>query len=292
MASNSSAFHYVKKNFDEVAIITSIAALASTDDIEALSEQDALILASLRRTNSSLADQPIEEVQNYLSSLDEDQIPGLVSNVKGVAHEMEFLRLENDDGDSIYASMFASPSHSDTDILFTDMETGDSWEVQLKATDNSAYVQDWIDTHPDGEIVVTEEIAERMGLLSSGISNEELTTDVSDFVSKMIDQADTADIWDFFPAISLISISIILFELWRRYQRGEIDLQTFQKLSALATGLKITKITALIFLLSMPVIGQITGAVLVAGLLFNAKSYWFDRPPLYVSPKALSNQQV
>ena len=32
-------------------------------------------------------------------------------------------------------------------------------EVQLKAINNQSYVQDWIDSHPAGEIIVTNEIA-------------------------------------------------------------------------------------------------------------------------------------
>lgn len=288
MYSKSSAFHYVKKNFDEGAIVAALASLAMQDTTETLSEQDALILAALRRANSSLAEQPIADIQAYLASLSGEQIPGLVSNIKGIMHEMEFVQLENDDGDSIYASMFGSPNHPDTDVLFTDTDTGDSWEIQLKATDNAAYVQDWIDTHPDGEIVVTEELAQQMDLPSSGIANEELTTDVSDFVSRMIEQTDTSDIWDFFPAISLVSTSIIAVELWRRYQRSEIDFTTFKRLIALSTGLKFTKIAALSFLLSVPVLGQVTGAVVVAGLLLSAKSTWFDRPPKFDSSKLIT----
>jgi len=288
MFSKSSAFHYVKKNFDEGAIVAALASLTMAEPTDTLSDQDALVLAALRRANGSLAEQPIADIKTYLASLSDEQVPGLVSNVKGIMHEMEFVRLENDDGDSIYASMFGSPNHPDTDVLFTDMVTGDSWEIQLKATDNAAYVQDWIDTHPDGQIMVTEELAQQMGLPSSGLANEELTTDVSDFVSRMIEQTDAPDIWDFFPAISLISASIIAIELWRRYQRGEIDLATFQRLAALATGLKLTKIAALIFLLSLPVVGQITGAAMVAGLLLSAKSTWFDRPPKFADPKQIT----
>ncbi len=283
-------YHYIRRNIDEAAIVAAMAAVATSESVTELSDQEHLVLAALRRANHSLSDSSMEDIRSYLSSLDEEQIPGLVSNVKGIVHEMEFMRLENEDGDSVYASIFEQSNHPDTDVLFIDESTGESWEVQLKATDNAAYVQEWIDSHPDGEILVTSELAEEMDISSSGQSNEQLTASVSDFVDKMIDSDGGAGIWDYFPALSVLSVSIIVFELWRRYQRGEITLQRFKQLSALATGLKVAKIATITFLLTIPVVGQVTGAILIANLLLGAKTTWFDRPPLYVPPSALPAQ--
>jgi hypothetical protein len=52
--------------------------------------------------------------------MNEESIVGVVNNTKGVLHEMEFVALENDDGDTVYASLFADPHHADTDVQFTD----------------------------------------------------------------------------------------------------------------------------------------------------------------------------
>lgn len=283
-------YHYVRRNVDEAAIVAALAAVGTSESLGELSDQEHLVLAALRRANHSLSDSSMEDIQGYLAGLDEDQIPGLVSNVKGIVHEMQFVRLENEDGDSVYASMFDQSNHPDTDIMFIDEATGESWEAQLKATDNAGYVQEWIESHPDGEILVTSELAEEMGVPSSGQSNEQLTASVSDFVDKMVDSAADAGMWGYFPALSVLSVSIIVFELWRRYREGEITLQRFKQLSALATGLKVTKIATITFLLTIPVVGQVTGALLIANLLLGAKSTWFDRPPLYVPPTALPAQ--
>ena len=35
-----------------------------------------------------------------------------------------------------------------TDVQLVDTDTGETWEVQLKATDSSAYAHEWIDSHP------------------------------------------------------------------------------------------------------------------------------------------------
>ena len=283
---SSKAYRYIKRNFDEAAIISALATIATSDASE-LTDNDHYILAALRRMKNDLSEASPEEIQTYLSSLSDEQIPGVVSNVKGIVHEMEFVKLENEDNDHIYASMFDQTNHPDTDILFIDSKTGDTWEAQLKATDNTEYVNEWIDSHPDGEILVTTEIADEMGLPTTGVSNDSLTTSVESFVDKMIHIDTQSTIWNYFPALSIASVSIILFELWTRYKNKEISLSQFKVFAGLATGLKVTKIALLATLLTIPVIGQITGALLIASFLIDSKRTWFDKPPIYVPPKAL-----
>lgn len=268
--------HYVRKNFDSAAIISALSAVEVTDDASDLSDSDHAVLAALRRSNAELENVSLTEIQEYLRTLDDDQKPGLVRNVKGIHNEMEFVRVENADGDSVYASFFDATNHPDTDIQLIDRSTGDTWEVQLKATDNVSHVSDWIESHPEGEILITEELADRMDLPTSGQSNRELTTDVESFVEKMVSANGADDFWDYFPALSVASVSLVVWELWQRHQRLEIDWPTFKSLSARATGLKLAKISTIGFLLSIPVVGQVTGAVLVAKLLMGAKAAWFE----------------
>jgi len=283
---SSKAYRFIKRNFDEAAIIAALASIATSDPGD-LTDNDHYILAALRRMKNDLSEASPEEIQTYLSSLSDEQIPGVVSNVKGIVHEMEFVKLENEDNDHIYASMFDQTNHPDTDILFIDAKTGDTWEAQLKATDNTEYVNEWIASHPDGEILVTTEITDEMGLPTTGISNDSLTTSVESFVDKMIHIDTQSTIWNYFPALSIASISIILFELWTRYKNKEISLTQFKVFAGLAAGLKVTKIALLATLLTIPIIGQITGALLIASFLIDSKRTWFDKPPIYVAPKAL-----
>ena len=37
--------------------------------------------------------------------MDEDSIGGIVSNVKGILHEMEWVAMENSDGDSVVSGL-------------------------------------------------------------------------------------------------------------------------------------------------------------------------------------------
>ena len=277
--SASKGIHYIRRNFDAAGIVAALATVALTDDASDLDERSHAILAALRRSNAVLENAPLTEIQDYLQILDDDQIPGLVSNVKGILHEMEFVRVENEDGDSVYASFFDATNHPGTDIQLIDQYSGDTWEAQLKATDDASYVTDWIERHPDGEILVTDELAHKMDLPTSGQSNDQLTADVEDFVDRMVAGSDADDFWDYFPALSVTSIAVVVWELWRRHQKGEITRDTFKRLAARTTGIKIAKIGTIGLLLSIPVVGQVTGALLVAKLLFSAKATWFDTTP-------------
>ena len=272
----SRGVEYLRKNFDEGAIVAALAAIALSEDAPSLSDEDAAVVAALRRSSNALEDSSLPELQIYLRSLDEKQVPGVVSNVKGILHEMEFVRVENDDGDSVYASYFDATNHPDTDIRFIDKSTGETWEAQLKATDNPSYVSEWVDGHPDGEILITDELADRLDLPTSGQSNDELTARVEDFVDRLVLTDDSADIWDNVPVLGSASAAVVVWELWQRYQSGAIDWSAFKRLAAWATGLKFAKIGLIAIMLSIPVAGQVTGAILVAKLLLSAKATWFQ----------------
>ena len=63
-----------------------------------------------------------------------------------------------------------------------------------------------------------------------------------------------------------------------------------KRLSARATGLKVAKIGTIGLLLSIPVVGQVTGALLVAKLLLGAKATWYDTA--WVERKAQQGAQA
>lgn len=272
MSNAHSVVRYVRRNADELAILAVLTKLAFSESDPSLSAEEEAILAAMRRSTDALRDASPAEIGEYLRGLDDDALPGVVSNVKGILHEMEFVAIENGDGDLVYASIFPETNHPGTDVQFVDRGSGEVWEVQLKATDDASYVQDWVDAHPGGEIVVTNELAREMDLPSSGIDNEELTTRVEDLVDRLMELGDDETVWSHLPALSLVSISVALWELYRRYQRGEIDFDRFKVLAAALTGLKLAKIAAICALLAIPVVNVLTGAALVASLLVSARA--------------------
>lgn len=271
---------YISKRFDETAILTTLGKLAFASDPELL-EQDYAVLAALRRSSPEW-DLSVADTAERLAIYDDSQIGGLVNNVKGILHEMEFQRLENEDGDSVVAALFPDTNHRTVDVQLLDESTGDAWEVQLKATDDMSAIGAWIDSNPDTEIFVTEELSQRMGLPSSGLGNEELTMRVEDFVDRMVEIGDEAEdtLWNYFPPLVAASAGIIVFELWRRYRSERITFEEFKALSFKTLGLKAAKYGATFAALAVPGLNVIVGAYLLGSLIFAVNGL-VDRSPSF-----------
>lgn len=261
---------YISRRFDETAILATLAKLAFSPEPR-LEEGDYAVLAALRRSSHEW-ELSIAETAERLSSYSEEQIAGLVNNVKGILHEMEFQRLENDDGDSVVAALFPDTNHRTVDIQMFDEGTADVWEVQIKATDDLSAINAWMESNPDTEIRVTEELAEQMGISSSGLSNEDLTMRVGDFVDRMIeiDKGSDDSFWDYFPLLVTASAGIIVFELWRRYRIGSISFDEFKWLALRTLGIKAAKYGTIMGALAVPGLNVLVGAYLLGSLIFAA----------------------
>lgn len=279
MTRSSSPIHYLRKNFDALAITTVLAKLAWNAHTPQLTEADQAVLAALRRSHAELANAPLEDIQAYLQGFDEQQIVGLVSTVKGMLHDMEFVRLDHEDGDSLYAAYLDQCDHTDFDVLLADQHSGESWQLQLKAIEGTGAGKDWIAAPPEETLLATEEITTQWGLESSDLSTKELTQSVEDAIDVIVTAKDPNDehFWDYFPAISVASASLAIYELFRRYQQQEISWSEFKWMAAKVSGIKVSKIAFIGLLLGLPVVGQVTGAYLVAKLLLNAKATWFEK---------------
>jgi hypothetical protein len=267
MPNSNAGVRYVRRNFDEAAILAVATKLAFEED-PVFSETDMATIAAMQRAHPSAGDS-YEEMGAWLSAMSAEQIDGVISNAKGVLHEMEFVRAENEDGDAIYAALFGASNHRGYDVQFTDAETGAVWEAQLKATDQQAHVQAWVDAHPDGEILITSELAEKMGVPSSGIANEAVTARTEDLVDRLMRASDEDTLWDYFPALSVISVSLVVWELLQRYRQGQITLGRFKWMAAKATGLKAAKLALLTAAMMVPGLNVVTGAALVSYLLYS-----------------------
>lgn len=257
-------FKYLNKHFDEALIL---AAYAKCYAFPAkLSSNEHSVLNAFRRANPKYADYSEEELGQLFSSLNENQLSGFVNNTKGVLHEIQFVEMENSDGDVITAELYDAINNPGYDVMLTNSSTGEVVDLQLKASDDTSYINDWLEDH-DGEIKVTSEVAQKMGLNSSGISNEEITTNTENFVDKLIDLADSDELWDYIPAIGAISLAIVIRKLWVKKTKGEISSDKFKYLVLKSTGMKAAKLTALTFLLMIPVVGQITGVILLTNFI-------------------------
>jgi len=258
--------NYLNKRFDEASIVGAYAKV-SLSEVE-LTEDEQVVLNAFRRANPKYNNLNNEELGNLFSGLSNDELSGFVINTKGVLHEMLFIEMENNDGDSIFAELYKSTTHPGYDVMMTNSETGDQWDLQLKTTDSKSYLREWQQNN-DGEIFVSEEIAEKMNLDTTGISNKDVTVRTEDFIDKLKEIDDADSIWNYIPALGVMSLSFIIFNLWKRYKKNEITYEMFKWLSIKSTGMKAAKFAFLAALLSIPMIGQITAVALLSNFLVS-----------------------
>lgn len=267
-----SGIKYIKKNIDNTLILSALAKLAF-DNLNSLNENEQLVLQSLKRAVPDLQEKNLEQIQDYLQDLDEDQLLGLANNVKGILHEIQFVKIENEDGDDITAALFTDTNHPDTDVILTNETTGEVLEVQLKATNSESYVNNWISNHDEGEVLVTEELAEKMNLESTEISNNEITVDVNEFIDKLVKLDKDDSLWDLMLGLPAISISILGYYLFMEYRKGIISWSTFKMKFIKLTGIKIAKFTFIAALMMVPVVNVIVGSTLLFNVLYNTGTY-------------------
>ncbi|KEO85708.1 hypothetical protein EH30_14435 [Erythrobacter sp. JL475] len=265
----------------DAAILAVVAKVSLQEDVS-LGAEDQAVLAALRRAHPS-AGETHEELGRWLAEMNESQLQGVVSNTKGVLHEMRFVEMENADGDTIYAAQFAATNHAGYDVIFSNSASETAWVAQLKATDSEAYVRDWLEKHPDGDILVTSEIAELMGVASSGISNDELTVDTEQLVDRLMSAEQSDAIWDYVPGLTALAIAAVVHELNQRLVRGEISKEQFAWMAAKATGKSAARVVLLTALLSMPVINIATTLALIASFL--SSSGMLERFNAYIDKK-------
>ena len=126
-----------------------------------------------------------EEIASVFSEYDADQIEGVINTVKGKMFEIMVTDQENLDGDNWYAKMHTDETFPGSDIVFTNIETGEQVEVSLKAVaeGNHQIIEHALARYPDMPIMTTEEMAANYSgndmVFGSGVFHEELQ-DVSE----------------------------------------------------------------------------------------------------------------
>ena len=134
------------------------------------------VFAAVRRGYTEFADATPDEIRSYFSDLEQTELVGHISNIKGILFEQEVVDALNDQGYS--AAVFEATNHPATDIKLMDDEEVIA-ELQLKATDSAAYISNTLEEHPDIPIITTHEVAQKFDDVSmvydSGLDNSVLT---------------------------------------------------------------------------------------------------------------------
>lgn len=157
------------------------------DPSRAWSVDEELVLDALRRSAKHLEGATTEDLAAYLAALAPDQLRGVVSNVKGIYHELLFVHAENIDADDVSARVFEATNHPGADVEF--IVDGDVIQaVQLKAVASPQAIFEHLARYPDIEVLATKEVASTLqGIASSGFSNVQLSGDVERVFTQISD---------------------------------------------------------------------------------------------------------
>lgn len=142
-----------------------------------------LVFDAVRRGYNELELASNDEIFDYFADVNPDAMLGHISNIKGIVFEQEIVTVLNEQG--IDAMLFEATNHPVSDITL--MSDGDiAAEVQLKATDSVAYINETLAENPDIPIIVTSEVANSFDstmVIDSGIDNVTLDEAVSEVLT-------------------------------------------------------------------------------------------------------------
>ena len=268
-----SAKEFVQKNIDELAVISVITKLRGGEKL--VTEEETIILEAMIRSANRITDlDSAIEYAKTTAAKGTESLMGAANNIKGIAHELKYIKEENEDGDTIFAFMPNDTSYPKFDVLNVDQSTGVQEWVQLKTTMNTQVIHDWIEKYPGAEssLRVNEEMARELGFKSTGISDKEISIEVDKFLDKLIemDEALVSKIFILAPPLTIISSSFAVYNLYKKYKNKEISKNQFIFLSSKITGMKAAKIITLMVLLTIPVVGQVLGVYLISQLMLAA----------------------
>lgn len=164
------------------------------DRLPNFDENERLVLDALRRSNGALAGATDRELADYVQGMNPAQLAGLKNNVKGIYHELAFQARENTDGDAYVVELSGNTNHPGADVVLINMETGQTTEIQLKATRYADYVREHNNRYDSVEILTTEEVAASLpDVEGSGFSNEALDSDTRRMMDELGGGASVVD---------------------------------------------------------------------------------------------------
>ena len=227
-------------------------------------EESQLILDAIRRSTNALdSHSSVKDIAAYIQQYNDDQMPGLANNIKGIYHELAYVEHENTDGDPIRAVLFEQTNHPDSDVMLIDEDTGKIDYIQLKATDDMTYVTNAIEQNPDIHMVTTQEMAQRLGIESSGMSNSELKVQVEHTLSELSDD-DYHHVVHSLPLVSIWLSAFAIAPIIMQYLQKKISRQDALQKMGQITGKRVAKFLLYVILLSFPLTAIPTSIYLIA----------------------------
>ncbi len=208
-------------------------------------EDQELVIRALRRSAESLHYADMDDLSAYLAELSPDQMRGVVSNVKGIFHEMLIKRAEDADGDEVTAALFEATNHPGADIEFlVDGEV--IREVQVKAVQSPAAIIEHFSRYPETEVMATREVTALLDgafgsrLHDSGFSNAEITKETRETLEELAGE----NIGDFLSDGALTSPllggAIVARAILAGGQASRENARSFIELAGIGVGTAVT----------------------------------------------------
>lgn len=177
-----------------------------SDGEHQFSDAELDVLGAIRRSSEAMCSATNEEIALHVQAMTPEQLLGFKNNVKGIAHELQYARLENNDGDLYHVELFDATNHAGADIKLINIETGEVQELQLKATSYATYVEDHFVKYPNIDVLPTSEVSDELGMESTGISNAELSSNI-DSTLDAIDVESDLDIAESMAIAGLVTMA-------------------------------------------------------------------------------------
>ncbi len=218
-----------------VALVVTFQCLLA-DKLSTLSLENDLVLDALRRSSNRLSTASAEELSKYVRSLSPEQLTGVVSNTKGIYHEMLFVEMHNVSGKAESAQMMEATNFPGADVqFFLDGEV--VREIQLKAVNSPTLVYEHLQRYPDIEILVTEEIASILdGIDSSGLSNAVLSLDVAERMHELQGEGLLSEITDGIITSAFVTSGFVVWNVLKKNDAIAVDFKQYLTNSGIAVG--------------------------------------------------------
>ena len=90
-----------------------------------VTEEETIILEAMIRSANRITDlDSAIEFAKQTAAKGSESLMGAANNIKGIAHELKYIKEENEDGDTIFAFMPDNTSYPKFDVLNVDKLTG------------------------------------------------------------------------------------------------------------------------------------------------------------------------
>ena len=228
-------------------------------------------------SNKLGADADYDEIRELALSYDNEQINSLKQHVTSKFYEILETKHENADGDEWSAELFPASNHPISDAVFYNQETGDSYTINYKFSENANYIENHIQLYPDVPIISTPEVAEKINspLVVGGNYEYESVLEISeDNFETILNQKHSMYVEAGAATAGALSLGMHLFPFFMAYYRNNINREqlgiALQKFVPEITARTINRIAMIAFL------GPIYATFLVAGFTAKSVLYGFD----------------